>query len=176
MDWGYSVWPGLVLSADCFGGVKSAWHWPQGCDTHSLPQRPQTGEETLFGSGQRVSAFQSISSHITAAEKLFVTRNMDSKMQSFLSTNSCTPAMSQSWRGTRGSWEGQTFPQVCVMRANEQLQHNVCISQILVGLLTLTFYFFGWELLNFNFLFSGDVKTRQHFKRTHISLSLSLTE
>lgn len=62
--WGYSIWPSLVESADCSSSFKSAWHWPLGGDTHSLPQRPQTGEETLFGSGQRVSVCWHVSSRV----------------------------------------------------------------------------------------------------------------
>lgn len=54
----------LVETVDCSSGLKSAWHWPLGGDTYSLPQRPQTGEEALFGSGQRVSVCWHASSRV----------------------------------------------------------------------------------------------------------------
>lgn len=69
---GYSIWPGRVESADCSSGSKSAWHWPLGGDTHSLPQRPQTGEETLFGSGQRVSVCWHVSSRVRTHEPTLI--------------------------------------------------------------------------------------------------------
>lgn len=120
--WGYSIWPGHVESADCSSGSKSAWHWPLGGDTHSLPQRPQTGEETLFGSGQRVSVCWHVSSRVRTHEPTLIQTAADSCVRTPTHTlcplsptctpSTCTPGLSQGWRGARGGRQGRTFPQV----------------------------------------------------------------
>lgn len=132
-SWGYSIWPGHVESADCSSGSKSAWHWPLGGDTHSLPQRPQTGEETLFGSGQRVSVCWHVSSRVRTHEPTLIQTGADFCVRTPTHTlcplsptctpKTCTPewVRAEEERGAEGKDE-LSLRCLTVMAANEQLK------------------------------------------------------
>ncbi len=52
-------------------------------------------------------------------------------------TNTCTPGMSQGWRGARGIWEGQTFPQVSDCHDSKCATQNNRLAPLTLNLIRM---------------------------------------
>lgn len=52
-------------------------------------------------------------------------------------TYTCTPGMSQGWRGARGIWEGQTFPQVSDCHGSKWAAQNNRLAPLTLNLIRI---------------------------------------